>query len=100
MVAAIGRDSMKNAAAILEEFGVTHELRFVSAHRMPHDMVEYGAEADRRGLRALIHGAGAAAHLPGMRAALTRVSVFGVCVPSRRSGESRVGSDGVTACGF
>src|SRR3546814_10560262 len=76
-------DIMKNAAAILEEFGVTHELRVVSAHRMPHDMVEYGAEADRRGLRAIIAGAGGAAHLPGMMAALTLVPVFGVPVPSR-----------------
>jgi 5-(carboxyamino)imidazole ribonucleotide mutase len=76
-------DTMKNAAAILEEFGVPHELRVVSAHRMPLDMVEYGSQAVRRGLRAIIAGAGGAAHLPGMMAALTTVPVFGVPVPSR-----------------
>jgi len=76
-------DVMKNAAGILEEFGVPHELRVVSAHRMPLDMVEYGSQAQGRGLRAIIAGAGGAAHLPGMMAALTPVPVFGVPVPSR-----------------
>jgi 5-(carboxyamino)imidazole ribonucleotide mutase len=76
-------DIMKNAVAILEEFGVPHEMRVVSAHRMPLDMVEYGAHAVGRGLRAIIAGAGGAAHLPGMMAALTPVPVFGVPVPSR-----------------
>ncbi|MDX3904733.1 MAG: 5-(carboxyamino)imidazole ribonucleotide mutase [Pigmentiphaga sp.] len=74
---------MKHAVAILDEFGVGHEARVVSAHRMPLDMVEYGAEATRRGLRAIIAGAGGAAHLPGMLAALTPVPVFGVPVPSK-----------------
>jgi 5-(carboxyamino)imidazole ribonucleotide mutase len=74
---------MKHAAAILDEFGVPHELRVVSAHRMPIDMVEYGAGASERGLRAVIAGAGGAAHLPGMMAALTPVPVFGVPVPSK-----------------
>lgn len=76
-------DVMKNTVAILEEFGIPHETRVVSAHRMPLDMVEYGAQAVSRGLRAIIAGAGGAAHLPGMMAALTPVPVFGVPVPSR-----------------
>lgn len=76
-------DVMKNAVAILEEFSIPHEKRVVSAHRMPLDMVEYGAQAVQRGLRAIIAGAGGAAHLPGMMAALTPVPVFGVPVPSR-----------------
>lgn len=76
-------DIMKHAVAVLEEFGVAHEVRVVSAHRMPHDMVEYGASATQRGLRGIIAGAGGAAHLPGMMAALTPVPVFGVPVPSR-----------------
>lgn len=74
---------MKQAVAVLEEFGVAHEARVVSAHRMPHDMVDYGAQAYSRGIRAVIAGAGGAAHLPGMMAALTPVPVFGVPVPSR-----------------
>ncbi|WP_353173356.1 5-(carboxyamino)imidazole ribonucleotide mutase [Paracandidimonas soli] len=76
-------DVMRNAVAILEEFGIPFETRVVSAHRMPLDMVEYGAQAVPRGLRAIIAGAGGAAHLPGMMAALTPVPVFGVPVPSR-----------------
>lgn len=74
---------MRNAVAMLEEFGVAFETRVVSAHRMPLDMVQYGESAARRGLRAIIAGAGGAAHLPGMMAALTSVPVFGVPVPSR-----------------
>src|SRR5690606_13859415 len=76
-------DVMKLAAAMLEEFGIAHEMRVVSAHRMPLDMVDYGAQAAGRGLRAIIAGAGGAAHLPGMMAALTPVPVFGVPVPSK-----------------
>lgn len=76
-------DIMKHAVAVLEEFGIAHEVRVVSAHRMPHDMVEYGSSATERGLRGIIAGAGGAAHLPGMMAALTPVPVFGVPVPSR-----------------
>jgi len=76
-------DVMQHAAAILEEFDIAHETRVISAHRMPHDMVEYGARAAERGLRAIIAGAGGAAHLPGMMAALTPGPVFGVPVPSR-----------------
>ena len=76
-------DVMKNAVAVLEEFGIPHETLVVSAHRMPLDMVEYGRSATERRLRAIIAGAGGAAHLPGMMAALTPVPVFGVPVPSR-----------------
>jgi len=76
-------DIMKHAARILEEFRIPHETRVVSAHRMPHDMVSYGESAVGRGLRAIIAGAGGAAHLPGMMAALTPIPVFGVPVPSR-----------------
>ena len=76
-------DVMRNAVAVLDEFGIPYETRWVAAHRMPLDMVEYGAQAVDRGLRAIIAGAGGAAHLPGMMAALTPVPVFGVPVPSR-----------------
>lgn len=74
---------MQHAVAILDEFSIPHEVRVVSAHRMPLDMVEYGGQAVARGLRAIIAGAGGAAHLPGMVAALTPVPVFGVPVPSK-----------------
>ncbi|HTJ98610.1 MAG TPA: 5-(carboxyamino)imidazole ribonucleotide mutase [Bordetella sp.] len=74
---------MKNAVAMLDDFGVPCEARVISAHRMPLDMAEYGAAARERGLRAIIAGAGGAAHLPGMMAALTEVPVFGVPVPSK-----------------
>lgn len=76
-------DVMQHAVAVLDEFGIAHEALVISAHRMPLDMVEYGAQAAVRGLRAIIAGAGGAAHLPGMMAALTPVPVFGVPVPSR-----------------
>ncbi|MGE4334636.1 MAG: 5-(carboxyamino)imidazole ribonucleotide mutase [Pigmentiphaga sp.] len=76
-------DVMQHAAAVLQEFGIAHETRVVSAHRMPLDMAEYGAAARGRGLQAIIAGAGGAAHLPGMLAALTPVPVFGVPAPSR-----------------
>ncbi len=79
---------MQHAVAVLAEFGVAHDARVVSAHRMPLDMVEYGAEAERRGLRAIIAGAGGAAHLPGMMAALTPVPVFGVPVATFAIGEA------------
>lgn len=74
---------MKNATDMLDAFGVPYEARVISAHRMPTDMADYGASARGRGLRAIIAGAGGAAHLPGMMAALTPVPVFGVPVPSR-----------------
>lgn len=76
-------DVMRHAVGVLEHFSIAHEARVISAHRMPHDMADYGAAALQRGLRAIIAGAGGAAHLPGMMAALTPVPVFGVPVPSR-----------------
>ena len=74
---------MQHAVNMLKEFGIACEARVVSAHRMPQDMADYGAAAAARGLRAIIAGAGGAAHLPGMMAALTEVPVFGVPVPSK-----------------
>jgi 5-(carboxyamino)imidazole ribonucleotide mutase len=74
---------MQHAAAILAEFGVAFEARVVSAHRMPDDMFRYAEAARERGLRAIIAGAGGAAHLPGMLAAKTPVPVLGVPVPSK-----------------
>ena len=76
-------ETMQHAAAILQQFGVAHETRVVSAHRMPDDMFVYAEAARARGLRAIIAGAGGAAHLPGMLAAKTPVPVLGVPVPSR-----------------
>lgn len=76
-------DTMKAAAQILADFGVPHEARVVSAHRMPDDMFAYAEAALGRGLRAIIAGAGGAAHLPGMLAAKTVVPVLGVPVASR-----------------
>jgi 5-(carboxyamino)imidazole ribonucleotide mutase len=75
---------MGEAAAVLEELGVPVVCRVVSAHRTPLDMVEYGEAAAGRGVRVLIAGAGGAAHLPGMLAALTSLPVIGVPVPSGR----------------
>ena len=76
-------DTMQHAAQILQEFGVTFETRVVSAHRMPDDMFAYAQAAQGRGLRAIIAGAGGAAHLPGMIAAKTIVPVLGVPVASK-----------------
>ncbi|MDZ7812740.1 MAG: 5-(carboxyamino)imidazole ribonucleotide mutase [Ideonella sp.] len=76
-------ETMKAAAQILAEFGVAHEARVVSAHRMPDDMFAYAESAQARGLQAIIAGAGGAAHLPGMLAAKTVVPVLGVPVASR-----------------
>ncbi|MEJ5999437.1 5-(carboxyamino)imidazole ribonucleotide mutase [Paucibacter soli] len=76
-------ETMKHAADILSEFGVAFEARVVSAHRMPDDMFAYAEAAAGRGLRAIIAGAGGAAHLPGMLAAKTLVPVLGVPVASR-----------------
>ena len=76
-------DVMQHAAAQLDAFGVAHEARVVSAHRMPDEMFEYAEGAGPRGLRAIIAGAGGAAHLPGMLAAKTTVPVLGVPVPSK-----------------
>jgi 5-(carboxyamino)imidazole ribonucleotide mutase len=76
-------DTMKEAAGILAEFGVPHECRVLSAHRMPDDLFAYAEAAAERGLAAIIAGAGGAAHLPGMLAAKTLLPVLGVPVPSR-----------------
>ena len=75
-------DTMQHAVAILQEFGIAHEARVVSAHRMPDDMFAYAEAASGRGLQAIIAGAGGAAHLPGMLAAKTSVPVLGVPVAS------------------
>jgi len=76
-------DVMQHAVAILKDFGVPFEARVISAHRMPDAMFAYAETARARGLRAIIAGAGGAAHLPGMLAAKTIVPVLGVPVPSR-----------------
>ncbi|HET8819479.1 MAG TPA: 5-(carboxyamino)imidazole ribonucleotide mutase [Xanthomonadaceae bacterium] len=76
-------DTMRHAAMRLEALGIPHEVRVVSAHRTPDALFEYAATARDRGLRAIIAGAGGAAHLPGMLAAKTTVPVLGVPVQSR-----------------
>ena len=76
-------ETMQHAVQILQQFGITHEARVVSAHRMPDDMFAYAETAAERGLKAIIAGAGGAAHLPGMLAATTTVPVLGVPVASR-----------------
>jgi 5-(carboxyamino)imidazole ribonucleotide mutase len=76
-------ETMKEAVLILEKLGVAHEYRVVSAHRTPDLMAEYAKTAAARGLRAIIAGAGGAAHLPGMIAAQTAVPVLGVPVQSK-----------------
>lgn len=75
--------TLQHAAAILAEFGIAHECKVVSAHRMPDEMFAYAQTARERGLVAIIAGAGGAAHLPGMLAAKTSVPVLGVPVPSK-----------------
>jgi 5-(carboxyamino)imidazole ribonucleotide mutase len=76
-------DVMQHAVAMLKEFGIAHEAQVISAHRMPDQMFAYAESARQRGLRAIIAGAGGAAHLPGMLAAKTIVPVLGVPVPSK-----------------
>jgi len=76
-------DTLQHAVEILQEFGIAHEAKVVSAHRMPDDMFDYAQSAAARGLKAIIAGAGGAAHLPGMLAAKTTVPVLGVPVASR-----------------
>ena len=80
----MGSDSdwpvMKAAASALDEFGIPHEVGVISAHRMPREMVDYASTAVERGLHVIIAGAGGAAHLPGMIAALTPLPVIGVPV--------------------
>src|SRR5215510_3939641 len=81
----MGSDSdwpvMSAAAEALDEFGVPYEADVVSAHRMPREMIAYGEQAAERGLKAIIAGAGGAAHLPGMLASVTPLPVIGVPVP-------------------
>lgn len=81
----MGSDSdwkvMEAAATALDEFGIPYEVDVVSAHRMPEDMIAYGRGAATRGIRVIIAGAGGAAHLPGMLAAVTPLPVIGVPVP-------------------
>ncbi|MCW0198651.1 5-(carboxyamino)imidazole ribonucleotide mutase [Sphingopyxis sp.] len=74
--------TMAHAVHILEEFGIAHEVRIVSAHRTPDRLIDYAKSAASRGLKAIIAGAGGAAHLPGMVASMTRVPVLGVPVQS------------------
>ncbi len=76
-------ETMRHAAEVLDQFDVGYEKRVVSAHRMPDEMFRFAESAAARGLRAIIAGAGGAAHLPGMLAAKTTVPVLGVPVPSR-----------------
>ncbi|AWB90500.1 5-(carboxyamino)imidazole ribonucleotide mutase [Salinibacterium hongtaonis] len=84
----MGSDSdwnvMADAAALLTEFGVAHEVEVVSAHRTPDKMIAFGREAASRGIRVIIAGAGGAAHLPGMVASVTTLPVIGVPVPLAR----------------
>lgn len=81
----MGSDSdlpvMNDAVAALAEFGIPHEVKIVSAHRTPRDMIAFGSEAADRGIRVIIAGAGGAAHLPGMLASVTTLPVIGVPVP-------------------
>ena len=76
-------DTMQHAVQIFQQFGIAYEARVVSAHRMPDDMFAYADSAAARGLKAIVAGAGGAAHLPGMLAAKTPVPVLGVPVASR-----------------
>ena len=77
-------ETLRAAVEILAEFGIAHEAKVVSAHRMPDEMFAYAEAAAARGLKAIIAGAGGAAHLPGMLAAKTTVPVLGVPVPGRQ----------------
>ena len=76
-------DTMQHAAQILDSFGIAHEAKVLSAHRMPDDMFQYAEQARKNGLQAIIAGAGGAAHLPGMLASKTIVPVYGVPVASK-----------------
>jgi 5-(carboxyamino)imidazole ribonucleotide mutase len=84
----MGSDSdwnvMRDASELLDEFGIAHEVEVVSAHRTPEKMIAYGRTAADRGLKVIIAGAGGAAHLPGMLAAVTTLPVVGVPVPLSR----------------
>lgn len=75
--------TMEEAATMLEQLGVAHEVNIVSAHRTPDRLVEYAKSAEKRGLQVIIAGAGGAAHLPGMAASMTQLPVLGVPVESK-----------------
>ncbi|WP_146680050.1 5-(carboxyamino)imidazole ribonucleotide mutase [Pirellula sp. SH-Sr6A] len=75
--------TMQEACKILDQFGISYEARVVSAHRMPHAMIEYATHAHERGIEVIIAGAGGAAHLPGMVASCTPLPVLGVPVQSK-----------------
>ena len=83
----MGSDSdaptMKEAANVLDDFGVSYEFRVVSAHRTPDDMADYGKSAEKRGIKVIIAGAGGAAHLPGMLASYSTLPVIGVPIMSK-----------------
>lgn len=83
----MGSDSdyptMKQASDVLKDFGISHEIKVVSAHRTPDDMAEYAKSAESRGIKVIIAGAGGAAHLPGMTASHTILPVIGVPVQSK-----------------
>ena len=76
-------ETMSHSSDILEQLGVAHETRIVSAHRTPKRLLQYGESARDRGLQVIIAGAGGAAHLPGMTAAITALPVFGVPIESK-----------------
>lgn len=84
---AMGSDSdwpvLKEAAEMLDFFGISYEKNVLSAHRTPEDMAQYGKDASERGLKVIIAAAGGAAHLPGMLAAFSAVPVIGVPIPSK-----------------
>jgi phosphoribosylaminoimidazole carboxylase PurE protein len=80
-------DVMGNAAKTLEEFGIKHEVRIVSAHRTPEEMISYAQSAASKGLKVIIAGAGGSAHLPGMTASETYLPV--IAVPIKRDGNDR-----------
>jgi 5-(carboxyamino)imidazole ribonucleotide mutase len=83
----MGSDSdlptMRQAAEICKEFGVEYEMRVVSAHRTPHEMIDYGTNASGRNIKVIIAGAGGAAHLPGMIASTTHLPVIGVPIQTK-----------------
>lgn len=84
----MGSDSdlpiMKDASKVLTQFGVKHELKVISAHRTPVEMIEFSQRAEKNGTQVIIAGAGGAAHLPGMLASLTSIPVIGVPVPLKQ----------------
>jgi 5-(carboxyamino)imidazole ribonucleotide mutase len=89
-------ETMRAATSILEQLGVPHEVRVVSAHRTPDLLFEYAATAETRGLQVIIAGAGGAAHLPGMIASKTTLPVLGVPVQSKPVATFAIGNAGAT----